>query len=147
VLRRELKRADRYKTDLSLVISDIDHFKSINDTYGHQFGDEVLKSIAGILEKESRKDVDIPARYGGEEFGIILGNTNIDEAREITDRIRTHIAQQVFHTTQSQPVSVTMSFGLAGYRVHATRPDDIVKKADKALYVAKRSGRNRVEVF
>ncbi len=147
VLRRELKRADRYKTDLSLVICDIDHFKSINDTYGHQFGDEVLKSIAGILEKESRKDVDIPARYGGEEFGIILGNTNVDEAREITDRIRTHIAQQVFHTTQSQPVSVTMSFGLAGYRVHATRPEDIVKKADKALYVAKRSGRNRVEVF
>jgi diguanylate cyclase (GGDEF)-like protein len=147
ILRRELKRADRYKTELTLIICDIDHFKHINDTYGHQFGDDVLKGIADIFEKESRKDVDIPARYGGEEFALVLGNTSTDEAREITERIRAHIQAHVFRTTQSQQVSVTMSFGIASYRVHANRPNDLIKKADKALYTAKRNGRNRVEVF
>lgn len=138
VLQEELKRNDRYGTGLSVVILDLDHFKEINDSYGHPVGDMVLKEIAGIL-KNNVRGCDTAGRWGGEEFLIVLPQTDLYNAMAAAEKIRSVMEQTEF------PVAghVTCSFGVASIRKDDDQ-DKLLSRADKALYEAKRKGRNRV---
>jgi len=147
ILATKISACARYKEPLSLVLCDIDFFKKLNDTYGHPFGDKVLKGIAEKLECNIRVDIDAAARYGGEEFVLILDKTNYDKAKETVERIRQSIEDMSFKTTDGETVKKTMSFGIASYPEHARELNDLISKADKALYSAKSGGRNRVVVY
>ncbi len=143
-LEKEFERAKRFNSDLALIISDIDHFKKINDTLGHLQGDSVLKEVGIIINKSVRK-VDFPARYGGEEFVIIAPNTNIKDALEIAERIRVDMESHAFKT-ENKPLKVTMSLGVVSMDDTIKDKMDLIKAADDALYKAKKDGRNRVQV-
>jgi diguanylate cyclase (GGDEF)-like protein len=145
-LEQELARARRVAADLCLVYLDIDHFKKINDTYGHLAGDEILKRLARIMNTVLRKS-DVMARMGGEEFLIMLPDTGEEGARYIAERLRAIVEEALFDF-EGQRIHVTVSFGV----VHAgpdntDGPDHLVRKADQALYFSKHNGRNRVSVF
>jgi len=143
VLESEFQRAKRYKLTFSLLIGDIDNFKMINDTYGHQIGDVVLKGIASLLKRGVR-DIDVVARYGGEEFAIIMPETDANGAYETAERIRRSIADYIFSGLPSN-TKVTISIGVGTYPdVKVTSKFDFVEKVDKALYRAKEEGKNRV---
>jgi diguanylate cyclase (GGDEF)-like protein len=137
------KQARRYVEKLSVIMLDIDHFKMINDRYGHLTGDETLEKIAVLLQNRIR-DADTVGRYGGEEFLIILPKADIPSAMRMAERIRKTIAAAKIRDRQGNVFSITVSQGLAGYK-----PGDdtysIVSRADNALYWAKVGGRNRVE--
>ncbi len=135
----EFRRAQRYENPLSLLVLDLDHFKRINDTYGHHQGDEVLKQLSEVIRQNVR-DVDIPARWGGEEFVIITPETDWQEAKLLAERIRHAVAHHDFGVGE-----LTISIGVSGLRSVDT-PEDIFKRADAAMYLAKRRGRNCVEV-
>lgn len=143
LLRTEFARAVRYGQSLACLMVDLDHFKLVNDTYGHPFGDEVLKQIAHVLISEARK-VDVVARYGGEEFVLLLPNTEISGARVVADRICAQVGQTTV-THDGVGVAVTLSVGVAtSSDSRCTNEKTLVKLADSAMYQAKRSGRNRV---
>ena len=129
---------------LSLLLADIDHFKSFNDTFGHPVGDQVLKLVAQVLAK-SVKGRDLPARYGGEEFGIILPQTDIIGATSLAEQLRTTVAgNRIRLKISGQNLGgITMSIGCAQYRPGET-PSSLIERTDEALYRAKREGRNRV---
>lgn len=139
-LKREISFAKRHNLPLSLVIIDIDYFKRINDTYGHDVGDYVLKNFAKIILKSIRHE-DIFARFGGEEFVILLPNTNINSAFEVCERIRQKIEKTSFKRIKEK---ITASFGISEL-IENDREVDLIKRADEALYEAKRKGRNRCE--
>lgn len=147
LLKEAITRSVRYQSPLALVICDIDHFKQVNDTYGHRFGDKVLKTIAGRLQASIREGIDNTARYGGEEFALILAETDSKSAIETVNRIRLEIGNIKFQTPEGNKINCTMSFGIAVYGVHAKERELLIKHADKALYKAKDNGRNRVEVY
>ncbi len=144
---REVERAARYGRALSLVLCDIDLFKSINDSLGHAAGDEILRQFGGRLQKQLRRGIDWVARIGGEEFAIILPETGYEAALEVARKLRAAIAQASF-TSEKKSVAVTASFGLCGLdRVPAGErrlAERVLKIADAALYRSKHSGRNRV---
>lgn len=146
-LKEAITRSIRYNKPLALALCDIDHFKKVNDTYGHRFGDTVLKTIAGKLQSSIREGIDNAARYGGEEFTLILAETDARNAVETIDRIRQQIADMVFQNPLGREMHVTLSFGIAVYGVHAKNQELLIKRADKALYKAKENGRNRVELY
>lgn len=133
-------------TPLSLLMLDIDHFKTFNDTYGHQLGDEVIRLVAGCMSANT-KGRDTAARYGGEEFSIVLPETSLRDAEIVADQIRVVVAGQRIVRKASRKTlgSVTLSIGVAQYR-HGEAEDDLVGRADAALYTAKRAGRNCVKV-
>jgi len=141
----ELKRAIRYKKPLSFIMFDIDHFKNFNDTYGHQVGDRVLKTVARIIEKSVR-DVDIPARYGGEEFAVILPDQDCEMAMTPTERIRKNIQDYPFYV-EDKRVQITVSLGVSGYPEHSEDKTELIEFADTALYISKESGRNQTSIF
>jgi len=133
-------------TSLSLVMVDIDHFKEVNDTFGHTEGDKVLHEIAALLKASVRKK-DTVARYGGEEFILILPEAGLEESSMIADRIRRLVEQTAFQVGQAQ-INLTVSLGISNFPSHrATSKEELVKMADQALYEAKRGGRNRVCIF
>jgi diguanylate cyclase (GGDEF)-like protein len=137
----EIERALRYTNALSLVIMDIDHFKSFNDTHGHQKGDEVLAVTAGILQENIRIN-DIACRYGGEEFIVILPGTNAEGAAVLAEKMRFTLEKESQGRTGLQ---VTASFGLSTFNLSGDSPEDFIQRADNGLYAAKKNGRNRVE--
>jgi diguanylate cyclase (GGDEF)-like protein len=145
-LYEEWQRSKRNKSSLTLAMLDIDHFKNINDTYGHQAGDLVLKELADILRKNCRS-IDIPCRYGGEEFTIILSETSRDQALVFLERIRTVIeASRIDYHDHS--IQVTMSLGYASFP--DLDPGDLesfIEMADRALYISKKTGRNKTTYF
>jgi len=147
VLPREITRALRYKRPLALAMCDIDHFKKVNDMYGHQCGDEVLKEFVESISELIRHDTDWLTRYGGEEFLLVLPETNLDNAFSLSDRLRKHIAQKVIET-EGDKISITASFGVTGFNAsHAPgsiTPEALISMVDKYLYEAKTQGRNRV---
>lgn len=143
VLENEFQRAKRYKLTFSLLIGDIDNFKKINDTYGHQTGDVILKGIASLL-KNGIRDIDIVARYGGEEFAIIMPETDTKGAHGTAERLRCSIEEYIFSGLPPKTY-VTMSIGVGTYPALKVKSKfDFVEKIDKALYQAKREGKNRV---
>ncbi|MDD5544688.1 MAG: diguanylate cyclase, partial [Acidobacteriia bacterium] len=144
-LDEELSRARRNKTPLSLLMIDIDHFKKLNDTYGHPFGDVVLGQVADIIERCLRME-DFAGRYGGEEFALILPDTNRDGARQSAERLRAEVNRTLF-THEGISTRVTISGGLATYPKDAGAKVELIENADRALYFAKRSGRNRIAQY
>jgi len=133
--------AERYQTDLSLLMLDIDFFKQINDRYGHSAGDAVLRTIPRCIRGAIRKS-DYVARYGGEEFVVVLPETKLSKAIELAERLRT-IVERVKIPFASHTLSVTASFGVAAFKPGMSQ-DDLIHKADEMLYEAKRQGRNRI---
>jgi diguanylate cyclase len=129
---------------LSAFLTDIDHFKSFNDNYGHQVGDQVIKLVAGVLQEHVR-DSDLAARYGGEELMAVLPGANLDAAREIAERVRRTIAERHIRrrATGEDISSVTISIGVAEFRMGESA-ESLIERCDRALYRAKREGRNRV---
>ena len=142
----EISRCKRYGNPLSMLMLDIDRFKSINDTYGHAIGDMALQCVSRVLREQVR-EVDIPGRLGGEEFGILLPNTRLEEALVIAERIRKSIeALQCGQETEAC-ITMTASLGAAQFNPEFKSLDDLFNRADTALYKAKNNGRNRVEVI
>jgi len=140
-----LVRAERHELSVSLLLTDIDHFKKINDSYGHPTGDEVLRRVAAILKASARK-IDIVARYGGEEFALVLEGTDRAGAVQLAERIRQEVEQQSFPSSKGS-FNATLSIGVAGYPYDARDKPDIIARADQALYSAKHGGRNRTVPF
>ncbi|MGA9520798.1 MAG: sensor domain-containing diguanylate cyclase [Myxococcaceae bacterium] len=131
----------RYGRKCSLILTDIDHFKSVNDTYGHPTGDLVLKGVAQII-KASARDTDIVARYGGEEFAVVMPETDLQAAKAIAERIREAVKAETFQTEMG-PLKVTLSLGVATVPDHGSEKQVIIDLADQCLYHAKRHGRNQ----
>ncbi|HEU4530796.1 MAG TPA: diguanylate cyclase [Steroidobacteraceae bacterium] len=146
-LQKEIERARRYSRPLTAVLCDIDHFKKVNDTHGHQAGDDVLRGFAQLLMSSSRKGVDWVARYGGEEFLIVLPETSVEDGAGFAEKIRTLVAGRKF-TTSAGSLPITSSFGVAGYdSVNGNDEagiDHLIAYADLCLYRSKEAGRNRV---
>ncbi len=145
VLNRESERSKRHNQPLSLIILDIDHFKVINDTFGHLAGDQVLREIGRII-RENIRTIDTVCRYGGEEFAVILPQTELEAASLIAERLRTSIAEFPFSTGKENPLMVTASLGVAcwhGSDYLNKQGTELVQAADRALYAAKDTGRNR----
>jgi diguanylate cyclase (GGDEF)-like protein len=145
-ISEEFKRAKRYKLPLCCVLIDLDHFKNVNDTYGHQAGDKILKSLAEIVVGNIR-EVDIAARYGGEEFALILPHIALKDAVIMANRIRTNVESEVFRFNDIN-INITISMGVAGMLDNkASSYNELIRFADEALYAAKANGRNRVETY
>jgi diguanylate cyclase (GGDEF)-like protein len=138
-------RSERVDGPFCLLLTDIDHFKSINDTYGHPMGDEVLRCVSRTFLTQLRQ-TDIPARYGGEEFAIILEGTELEGAKQIAEKLRHFIEEMKFDTPQGR-FSIGMSFGVAEFPTDSTDPNTLIERADQALYYAKAHGRNQVRVW
>lgn len=145
VMTRELARSQRHSRPLSLLLMDIDHFKSFNDTYGHPVGDLVLREIAACIRSSIRCN-DIPARYGGEEFAVVIPESGDKGAVAIAERIRQTIEQHVIKSGEND-LHVTVSIGCAVFPFHGQSQQQIIDSADKALYYAKEHGRNQVVLF
>ncbi len=136
-----LAHAKRYGRKCSVILTDIDHFKSVNDTYGHPTGDKVLRGVAKILRQKAR-DTDIVARYGGEEFAIVMPETDAKGALVIAERIREAVMAEVFQTEMG-PLKVTLSLGISSFPDHGQEKQALIDLADQCLYFAKRHGRNQ----
>ena len=147
-LQREWFRAAREKTTVSLIMIDVDLFKTFNDTYGHQVGDGILHSVAETIRLKCRRPADLVARYGGEELVVLLPNTEVDGAVHVAETMRQAVHDlKVEHPVSSVADVVTISAGVAGTMpARQIRPGALVKAADQALYEAKQTGRNKVVV-
>ena len=146
--RESFQAAQQQQRTLSLLLFDIDHFKHVNDRYGHPVGDRVLQQLAGLL-RDTTGDIERTARYGGEEFALLLEDTSTMAALQLADKIRKQVAQLMFHSDGHDPDSfhVTISIGLATFPAHASDPETLVRRADEALFSAKSRGRNRAVLF
>lgn len=146
-LRREFSRSKRYQMPLCCMLIDIDHFKNVNDTFGHHWGDYVLSELSKIL-KETFRISDIVARYGGEEFIVLLPQTDMDGAFTVAERLRERVAKHSFWF-EHQLIHITISVGIASFfdLLPGQAEETLIQCADKALYQAKANGRNRVEIF
>ncbi|HEX2232421.1 MAG TPA: diguanylate cyclase [Thermoleophilaceae bacterium] len=145
VLDHEVERARRFEGSLGLAMLDIDDFKAVNDTYGHQQGDQMLAAVARVLRELSR-DIDTPARYGGEEMAVVLPGTDAEGAAQLAERMREAVEElRVARVDGAGQLKITASFGVASIPVSAVDKDSLIAAADAALYRAKRAGKNRVE--
>jgi diguanylate cyclase (GGDEF)-like protein len=141
-LEAEISRAERFEGGLALILADLDDFKQVNDRYGHQAGDDVLRTFADILRTTVR-EIDLPSRYGGEEFAVLLPQTDIEGAHQLAERLRRALAARPMATHPGGLVAVTASFGVAAFP-DAPTPAALFAAADEALYQAKRAGKNCV---
>jgi diguanylate cyclase (GGDEF)-like protein/putative nucleotidyltransferase with HDIG domain len=141
-LTEQLRLSERYQRNIAVIMIDVDHFKAINDTYGHPAGDTVLKAVAKLIQRDCR-DVDLPVRYGGEEFLLVLPEINLEGAATVAERIRKNLEQEVIDH-ENISISVTASMGVATFPEDARSQQQLLDLADKALYASKRNGRNQV---
>jgi diguanylate cyclase (GGDEF)-like protein len=144
-VREEIRRAAAFKTTMGFMIADIDHFKRLNDTYGHQFGDAVLRRVAQLL-KAGVYETDFVGRYGGEEFGVVLPRADSAGLLRKAETMRARIEAETF-SQGLEKVRLTISIGIAHFPRDGRTPEELIAGADKALYAAKESGRNRVVDF
>jgi diguanylate cyclase (GGDEF)-like protein len=142
----EVDRANRYERPLSVAFVDIDHFKNVNDTYGHATGDVVLRTVAQTISANLRA-TDRVGRYGGEEFMLILTETGVEEGAHLTEKLRNLVARQQVVIGSGQTINVTISIGIAGGNGGSLRFDSLVRDADAAMYSAKSLGRNQTYIF
>jgi diguanylate cyclase len=142
IMRRELSLARRQENQFAVLMIDVDHFKRVNDTHGHEAGDRVLQHIAALLMAHGRAS-DFFFRYGGEEFLAVVNEVDQASAVQIAEKVRARVEQAELHVNEHTPLKVTVSIGLA---MHAGHPDyrHLINQADEALYHAKRGGRNQV---
>jgi diguanylate cyclase (GGDEF)-like protein len=146
IFERELARSQRDHTPLSLMLIDIDHFKQVNDSYGHHCGDTVLQEVTARL-KGAERLYDRVGRYGGEEFLVVLPGCDLADARQVAERMRETIAQQPFAlSTHNLPVTISLGVVSISGSQDTHDPDELIRAADRALYHAKERGRNRVEI-
>ncbi|MBV8886997.1 MAG: GGDEF domain-containing protein, partial [Chroococcidiopsidaceae cyanobacterium CP_BM_RX_35] len=144
-LNREWRRLAREKAPLSLILCDIDNFKTYNDTYGHQTGDDCLRQVARVISRAARRPADLVARYGGDEFVLILPHTKISGAAQIAEKICSGARALKIADANSQPI--TLSLGVANtFPSHKSSPAILIAAADSALYQAKEQGRDRLVV-
>jgi diguanylate cyclase (GGDEF)-like protein/PAS domain S-box-containing protein len=145
-LKEEVQRALRQKKSISILMADLDHFKDINDNFGHQIGDQVLKKTSQLMQKVFRS-YDIKGRYGGEEFLIVMPNTKQKQAQKAAQRLKKSFNKEPL-TIEGKSIPLSISIGLVSSYPHQDQPDpeDLLKRSDRALYRAKEKGRNRVEV-
>jgi diguanylate cyclase (GGDEF)-like protein len=136
----EIERAKRFNTGMAVIMIDIDHFKRLNDEFGHLLGDEVLRQVSSIFSQHLRK-IDVVCRYGGEEFVVVLSQTGAEHAMTVAEKLRRVVAEWQF---PGVPCPVYISAGVATFPEHGTERDQLVKAADSAMYLAKQTGRNRV---
>ncbi len=142
----EVERSNRYERALSVAFVDIDHFKAVNDNYGHAAGDLVLRAVAQTLKANLRAS-DQVGRYGGEEFMLLLTETDVEEGANLTEKLRNLVARQSVPVADGQAISVTISIGIAGGKGGLLRTDALVRDADAAMYSAKSLGRNQTYIF
>ena len=140
-----LERAARHGHRAAVLLCDVDHFKKVNDTYGHPAGDEVLRRVAKVLQEVARK-IDITARYGGEEFAVVLDNADVHQARAVAERLRQEIGKLAIETDKG-PLRITESVGVAAFPDDGRDRATLIERADTALYHAKHTGRNRVVTY
>ena len=145
ILLEEFKRLNRHSSPVSLLLTDIDYFKKVNDTYGHPVGDLVLKGVSKIIREEIR-DMDVPARYGGEEFAVILPGTDAEGGKNIAERLRKAVMEKTF-SSDGKSLKVTISIGIATAPVDAKSREELIEKTDQALYHAKHNGRNQSVIW
>ena len=145
LMEMEFNRSYRYKTPLCCIMLDIDYFKSINDTYGHLFGDVVLHGVAAVIKQACRIS-DIKARYGGEEFIVLLPNTDMQQAQVVAEKLFEMIKSESYSDSKNQ-TSITVSIGISFFHEQLKTYSDMIDEADQAMYQAKNSGRNRICVF
>jgi diguanylate cyclase (GGDEF)-like protein len=146
MLHQEIERSQRYATDLSLILCDLDKFKPINDTYGHAAGDAALQAVAEALKTSLRK-ADILGRYGGDEFMIILPETSLDGAKMLAEKVRIAVSEIELPVAKNKRIGLAISLGVAGCCAPADDLDTLVRLADSALYASKQGGRNKVSVM
>ncbi|HTL46604.1 MAG TPA: sensor domain-containing diguanylate cyclase [Verrucomicrobiae bacterium] len=146
VLYDELLRAKRYGRPLSVIMIDIDDFKMFNDRYGHQQGDVILAATASLF-RQTIRETDTPCRYGGEEFMFLLPEADAAKTGMLAERMRKIVEEHSYPGLHGEPLKVTVSLGIASFPADAERPDDLIKKADLALYKAKTSGKNRIVLY
>ncbi|HEX9162527.1 MAG TPA: GGDEF domain-containing protein [Thermoanaerobaculia bacterium] len=148
-IESEINRSLRHGSPMALLMLDIDHFKNVNDTYGHTAGDHVLQVVARLL-KESCRVYDVPGRYGGEEFCLLLPETALGSTPNVAERIRHRLETTPMDVT-GNPIAITASIGIAGIDADSTdpilSPSTLIDRADRALYSAKNHGRNRVAIW
>jgi diguanylate cyclase (GGDEF)-like protein len=144
-LAREIERSTRFERPLAVLMLDLDHFKAVNDTYGHARGDTVLRELAHRVQDQIR-EVDTYARYGGEEFVVVLPETTIEGAAQLAERICLAVRRQPFQGDGEEPLTVTVSIGVAAFPQHGSSAATLMRSADRALYVAKHEGRDRWHV-
>ncbi len=138
----EMERAHRYGSSLAVIMLDIDHFKRLNDEFGHLLGDEVLRQVSSLFSQQLRK-IDVVCRFGGEEFAVLLPQTSAEQAFSVAEKLRREVAGYRF---PGVPRAVTISAGAAAHPIHGATRDEVVKAADAALYTAKQAGRNCVRL-
>lgn len=144
MLDREIKRSKRKQRELSLIFIDMDHFKEVNDTYGHLCGSKLLKEVANVII-DSVRNIDVPIRYGGDEFVIILPETNKIQASQVANRILENLRAFDFLKEEQLNLKLTASVGFATYPDDAKDKDDLIRKADNAMYSVKNTTRNNVQ--
>src|SRR5262245_59609209 len=135
-LRREVERSRRYRVPVSLIFLDLDGFKNVNDNHGHLCGSRTLVEVGAVIRGTVR-EIDIVARFGGDEFCVVLPQTGVDGARVIAERIREHIDRQSFMRAHGLDIRITASLGIASYPAHGTTQDELIARADHAMYEAK----------
>ncbi len=146
VLERELSKQKRGLSSLCIILFDIDHFKEINDLYGHDAGDHVLKSLATLIWHKEIREIDLFSRYGGEEFVILLFRTNLETAFTVAERIRTAVKGHTFEYGDHK-IQLSISVGIADTDGSISKPKQLFRQADEALYLSKKRGRNRSSTY
>ncbi|MEO7980158.1 MAG: sensor domain-containing diguanylate cyclase, partial [Sporichthyaceae bacterium] len=144
-LAREIERSTRFDRPLAVLMLDLDHFKAVNDTYGHARGDTVLRELAQRVQEQIR-EVDTFARYGGEEFVVVLPETTVEGAAQLAERICVGVRREPFRHDGEEPLDISVSIGGAAFPIHGQTPATLMRAADQALYAAKGHGRDRWHV-
>ncbi len=142
----EIERVSRYNRPLAVAFIDLDHFKAVNDTYGHEAGDRVLRGVADVFREHTR-GTDFVGRYGGEEFVVVLPETTAEDATMVAEKLRTLVMKQRFRAGEDEEITVSVSIGIAGGQGRSLRIDQLLRDADAAMYAAKSLGRNQTYVF